>query len=95
MPKRRKRKIYKRPRNNYSAGWNPDISLNIDPETLYEIIGIILLTISGITLLSVFGLAAKLGQIWLGFLKLSIGWTSIFLPFISFPFTFPWHNYLN
>jgi len=82
MPKRRKRKIYKRPRNNYSAGWNPDISLNIEPETLYEITGIILITVAVITLLSIFGLASKLGEIWLHLLKMSIGWTSIFLPFI-------------
>jgi S-DNA-T family DNA segregation ATPase FtsK/SpoIIIE len=82
MPKRHRKKINRKKRQDYSAGWNPNIGLNIDPETLYEIIAIVLIAISGITILSLLGLASRLGQVWLDILKMSIGWTSIFLPFI-------------
>jgi DNA segregation ATPase FtsK/SpoIIIE, S-DNA-T family len=82
MPKKRKRKISKKQQKSYSAGWNPDISFNIDPDTLCEIIAIILIAVAGITILSLFGLASKLGQAWLHLLKTSIGLSCIFLPFI-------------
>ena len=84
MPKKRKRKVSKNGKQNYSTGWNPDVkfNVNIEPETLYEIIAIILIVIAGITILSIFHLASKLGVIWLHFLKVSIGWTVMFLPLI-------------
>ncbi len=82
MPKKRKRKANKKRRENYSTGWNPDFSLNIEPETLYEITAIVLITVAVITILSLLGLASKLGEAWLHLLKISIGWTSIFLPII-------------
>jgi len=99
MPRRKKKK--KTNKNNkrkqskvYSAGWNPDLELPISQEALYEIIAIFLALLGIFTLLSLLGVAAKLGNIWAHLLKISIGWTRLFLPiiFLSLSFILFYHR---
>ncbi len=82
----RKRKYTKRKKNYwqkrkkskyYRASWEPDFTLN--PEVARSITGIALVVLAIFSLLSILGMAGPLGQLWYGILKLSSGWSAIFI----------------
>lgn len=75
-PKNSKSQKNKKP---YQAGWEK-VDLAVNPEIVKNVAGIVLATITIITLLAFFGLSGKIGVYINDFLKTTLGWAAYFFP---------------
>lgn len=92
MAKRRRRKSYKRRKKVepkkflgiFKEGETPpeNVMIKLKSDTARELLAVFLLVISGITLLSLFGIAGQLGEIWSEFLRLIFGIVAFPIPVI-------------
>ncbi len=59
-----------------------DVIIKLKTDTAREILAVFLLIISGITILSLFGIAGKLGEVWSEFLRLIFGIIAFIVPIV-------------